>query len=249
MKKIQMTLIQIDNYGPWTVTPEPHLEADLQWLQATLLADLEKQFKAKGGLVFHTRFDNMLAVSNGLTLQDHERIIREINSNYPITISMGVGASEKPYGAQLLATRALQHAGGSRTPNRRGVLAGSGLSPEDENLVRIAHLDVNGVTSLTDEKPIYDTHLLLQQAYLMLMKFFTSKGALVFYMGGDNFIAPFNGTRVEELSNVLDELEQKLGVDLKVGVGSGPTAEVAARMASMKLHEIREGKVKKRIAF
>ena len=40
---IQMTLIQIDNYGPWTVTPRPRNESDLQILQAELYADLERQ--------------------------------------------------------------------------------------------------------------------------------------------------------------------------------------------------------------
>ncbi|MGD0510903.1 MAG: GTP cyclohydrolase IIa, partial [Candidatus Micrarchaeaceae archaeon] len=52
---IQMTLIQIDNYGPWTVTPTPRAEADLQILQSELYADLQRQFAAKGGLVFFTR--------------------------------------------------------------------------------------------------------------------------------------------------------------------------------------------------
>ena len=55
---IQMTLIQIDNYGPWTVTPRPRNESDLQILQAELYADLERQFANKKGLVFFTRFDN-----------------------------------------------------------------------------------------------------------------------------------------------------------------------------------------------
>ncbi len=51
---IQMTLIQIDNYGPWTVTPTPRAEADLQILQAELYADLQRQFAAKGGsCIFH----------------------------------------------------------------------------------------------------------------------------------------------------------------------------------------------------
>ncbi|GAG70614.1 unnamed protein product, partial [marine sediment metagenome] len=39
MKKIQLTLVQIDNYGPWTVTPEPRGEAELQTLQAELFAE------------------------------------------------------------------------------------------------------------------------------------------------------------------------------------------------------------------
>ena len=44
---IQMTLIQIDNYGPWTVTPRPRTESDLQMLQANLFADLNNHFGNK----------------------------------------------------------------------------------------------------------------------------------------------------------------------------------------------------------
>lgn len=69
-----MTLIQIDNYGPWTVTPRPRNESDLQILQAELYADLERQFANKKGLVFFTRFDNLLAVTNGIDEEDHLRI-------------------------------------------------------------------------------------------------------------------------------------------------------------------------------
>ena len=42
-----MTLIQIDNYGPWTVTPRPRTESDLQMLQASLFADLNNHFGNK----------------------------------------------------------------------------------------------------------------------------------------------------------------------------------------------------------
>ncbi|MCK4405777.1 MAG: GTP cyclohydrolase IIa, partial [Hadesarchaea archaeon] len=52
MKKIQLTLVQIDNYGPWTVTPEPRREAELQTLQAELFAELERQFASRKGIVF-----------------------------------------------------------------------------------------------------------------------------------------------------------------------------------------------------
>ena len=44
---IQMTLIQIDNYGPWTVTPRPRRESDLQRLQAQLYADLNSMMGMK----------------------------------------------------------------------------------------------------------------------------------------------------------------------------------------------------------
>ena len=36
---VRTTLVQIDNYGPWTVTPSPRRETDLQSLQARLYAD------------------------------------------------------------------------------------------------------------------------------------------------------------------------------------------------------------------
>ena len=78
-----MTLIQIDNYGPWTVTPRPRTESDLQILQAELFADVQRLIAAKKGLVFFTRFDNLLAISNGLNEEDHLRIQRSIRNRYP----------------------------------------------------------------------------------------------------------------------------------------------------------------------
>ena len=119
---IQMTLIQIDNYGPWTVTPNPRTESDLQILQATLYAELQKQFAAKEGIVFFTRFDNMLAITNNISLEDHARIQRSIRNRFPVTVSMGIGAAETPYEAQKKATIVLQSNGGaqSEAPNRGG---------------------------------------------------------------------------------------------------------------------------------
>ena len=120
---IQMTLIQIDNYGPWTVTPRPRTESDLQILQAELFADVQRLIAAKKGLVFFTRFDNLLAVTNGLNEEDHMRIQRSIRNRYPITISMGVGAAETPHEAQKLATIALQKAGSAQSGERKEILA------------------------------------------------------------------------------------------------------------------------------
>ena len=242
MKKIQLTLVQIDNYGPWTVTPRPRPEAELQVLQARLFADLEQEFASRGSLLFQTRVDNMLAISNGLDLDAHREIQERIHENYPITLSMGIGAAETPYKAQELATRALQRIGGSRSPNRVGELGGQTLTSKDESWVQIAHMDVNHVTSLTDSEPIYDTHLLLQRVHLRLIQHFIRYGGLVFYTGGDNFMAPSNGIGKKELSLGFDEVREELGVELKAGVGSGSNAEAASKLASEALQEIREGK-------
>jgi GTP cyclohydrolase IIa len=97
---IQVTLIQIDNYGPWTVTPGPRAEPDLQTLQSRLYGDLEREFGAHGAIVFFNRFDNLIAISNGMDYDDHLLIQQSIRNRYPITISMGVGTADTAYEAK-----------------------------------------------------------------------------------------------------------------------------------------------------
>jgi len=237
---IQMTLIQIDNYGPWTVTPTPRNEADLQILQAELYADLQRQFAARQGLVFFTRFDNMLAVTNGMDLEDHRRIQKSIGNRYPITVSMGVGAAETPYDAQRNASRALQSHGGAQSEDRKEVLAIDGLV--DEGYVQIAHIDINGITeTMTDIVPAYDTSFIVNRVQHFLMKKLIKEGALLFFIGGDNFMSPCNGLEPQGLLRIINEIDDEINVALKAGIGKAPTAEKAANLADLALEEIRGG--------
>lgn len=249
MKKIQLTLVQIDNYGPWTVTPEPRPEAEIQTLQAELFAELEREFALRGGIVFPTRADNLIAISNGISFEEHRAIQASINKKFPVTVSMGIGAAPTPYEAQVLAALALQHAGSSRSSDRKSVLAGVGVSPPDEDWVQLADIDVDHSTLLTDSEPIYDTHLLIQRTHLSLASALMQRNALVFYTGGDNFMAPSNGLDSDELIAVFSEVKRELGIGLKAGVGVARTAEKAARLATLGLHEIRNDKTTARIVF
>lgn len=237
-----MTLVQIDNYGPWTVTPTPRAEADLQILQAELYADLQRQFAAKGGLVFFTRFDNMLAVTNGVDMEDHLRIQKSIGNRYPITVSMGVGASETPYEAQRKATNILQTFGGAQSEEREEVLAIDSMVKLDESFVQIAHIDINGITdSLTDIIPAYDTSFIVNRVQHFLMKKLIEKGSLLFFIGGDNFMSPCNGLEPQGLLKIIEEIEDEINIALKAGIGKAPTAEKAANLADLALEEIRGG--------
>ncbi len=249
MKKIQMTLVQIDNYGPWTVTPAPRLESEIQTLQAELFAELQKQFGRRGGLVFHTRQDNMLAVTNGISMEDHREIQAEVNAKFPVTVSMSIGAASNAYQAQVQATLCLQRVGGSQSAERIKALVGSPVSYPDQDWVQIAHMDINHSSLLTDSEPIYDTHLLIQRAYLSLIPIFLRKNALVFYMGGDNIMALSNGLEVPEISAVLYDVKAEMGLELKAGVGAAHTAEAAAKLASEGLHEIRKVRDRPSIIF
>lgn len=238
---IQMTLIQIDNYGPWTVTPRPRNESDLQILQAELFADVQRQIATKKGLVFFTRFDNMLAITNGLNEEDHLRIQRSIRNRYPITISMGVGAAETPHEAQKLATEALQEKGGAQSSDREEILAiDSLIENEEDNYVQAAHIDINSVTeTLTDCESAFDTSFMVNKAQHYLMTKLREKGALLFFIGGDNFMSPCNGLSEEDITNILKEIDEEIGIGLKAGIGRGKNAEDAAYMADIGLENIR----------
>ena len=240
---IQMTLIQIDNYGPWTVTPRPRTESDLQILQAELFADVQRQIAAKKGLVFFTRFDNLLAVTNGLNEEDHMRIQRSIRNRYPITISMGVGAAETAHEAQRLATIALQKEGGAQSSGRKEILAINNLieDPED-SFVQAAHIDINSVTeTLTDIESAFDTSFMVNKAQHYLMTKLREKGALLFFIGGDNFMSPCNGLSEDDLTQILKEIDEEIGIGLKAGIGRADNMEDAAYMADIGLEIIRAG--------
>lgn len=240
---IQMTLIQIDNYGPWTVTPRPRTESDLQILQAELFADVQRLIAAKKGLVFFTRFDNLLAVTNGLNEEDHMRIQRSIRNRYPITISMGVGAAETAHEAQRLATIALQKEGGAQSSGRKEILAINNLieNPED-SFVQAAHIDINSVTeTLTDIESAFDTSFMVNKAQHYLMTKLREKGALLFFIGGDNFMSPCNGLSEDDLTQILKEIDEEIGISLKAGIGRADNMEDAAYMADIGLEIIRAG--------
>lgn len=247
MKRIQVTIAQLDNYGPWTVSPEPKPEAYLQMLQTRLFADLEEQFSELGGLAFLTRYDNTLIISNGVSTGAHRRIQQIIKEKYPVTLSFGIACSETPYAAQKLASQALQETGSSQSKERKEELSGETLKFPEESLVQIAHIDINHVTGYTDLEPIYDTHHLIQEVHLSLSNSFTSKGGLVFYTGGDNFMAPSNGLTNKEILEVLETVEEKTGIKLKAGVGRATKAVDAARLASDGLHDIRDGKTNEKV--
>lgn len=248
-KKIQISIAQLDNYGPWTVSPEPKPEAYLQMLQTRLFADLEEEFSQNDGLAFITRYDNTIAVSNGLSLDDHKKIQEKIRNKYPVTVSFGLGTAEKAYEAQEAASKALQDTGSSQSADRCEELSGEALEFPEESLVQIAHIDINHVTGFTDVEPIYDTHHLIQEVYLSLSEALSSKQALVFYTGGDNFMAPSNGLDKADLREVLSEVEDETGIELKAGVGCSENAVEAAYLASEGLHAIRDGETEEEVFF
>lgn len=245
---VQVTLIQIDNYGPWTVTPEPKREVDLQTLQSRLYADLCQLFGNSGCLVFFTRFDNMIAVSNGMTIEDHRAIQRSVRNRYPVTISMSVGSGDSPRIALEGASRSLQETGSAQDSQRREQLLGEGIGKKDET-VQIAHFDVNNSTQrYTDELNAFDTFIHIEEGYATLMEYmWMGFDSMSFFVGGDNVISVASDLNEEDYMGAIEHVESEAEVRLKVGIGQGRIPENAGRDAKEGLEMCRE--TGKRVAF
>ena len=243
MTNTQVTLIQIDNYGPWTVTPSPRREADLQTLQSRLFADLSQLFGDRGGYVFFARFDNMIAVSIGVDLDAHAHIQESVGNRYPVTLSLSVASGRTPAAALSAASEQLQAAGSAQDAGRTEILRGAAV-PEADRLdddLQIAHFDVNDATvELTDEVGAFETFVHIEAGYLELMRHLHAEhDSLSFFVGGDNVITVGAGLDREAFLETIDHVESAAGVGLKVGVGRGRSAQAAGMAAKHALEACR----------
>lgn len=238
-------MIQLDNYGPWTLTLGSKREPDLQILQSKIYADLQHLFSLKGGLVFYTRFDNMLAVTSNLSIADHKAIQEEICKKYPVTVSMGIGVGATPFEAQENATKNLQIRGSSQLEDRCKILAAPNETSSAEDFVQIAHIDVSNVTQhLTDKVSAYSAMLTMLKAHVELANQFLIKNALVLFMGGDNFLALSNGMTKQDYADILNYAAKQVNLKFNAGVGKASNATDAMKLANDALNMVRCGEIK-----
>ena len=79
---LQLTIMKIIGYGPWTLTLGSDREHELQMLQASLYQKVQELFSKKNGLVFPNRSDEFFAVTNQISLDDHIEIQKELESKF-----------------------------------------------------------------------------------------------------------------------------------------------------------------------
>jgi GTP cyclohydrolase IIa len=240
----QLTLVQIDNYGPWTVTPEPRREVDLQTLQSRLYADVSQLVGNREGYAFFGRFDNMVAVTNGLDRNDLALVQKAIGNRYPVTASMSTAVNESPVAALGRASERLQNAGSAQDDTRRELLLGDPLAEAGraDDDVQLAHFDVNDATGkYTDQLNEFDTFIRIEQGYAELMCHMRrAHESLSFFVGGDNVIAVCSALGAADYREAVDHVADAVGVELKVGVGRARVAQTAGMAAKHALEACRE---------
>lgn len=239
---IQITFIQIDNFGPFTEEMGDNREHKIQILLSEVFILLQKSFNQYGGLVFSASKDNMLAVTNGISIVDHQKIIEEIERDLPITVSMGIGIGRTPLEAQIEASKVLISQGSAQS-SRKKVLAYNGHKIPVNDQIKAAHLDINFYTKVaTDVHPFYHNYINLNKSYLTLMEAFQEIGGLCFFNGGDNFICVCpESMEASELEPIIERYEKNhTPWKLKAGLGEGNTILQAITKANVCLKEIRE---------
>ena len=237
----QVTLVQIDNYGPWTTTPEPRREMDLQTLQSRLFADVAQFLGHRDAYVFFTRFDNMIAVTNGVDGAAHATLQESIGNRYPVSVSLGTAVAERPVDALEAANRRLQTEGSAQDESRTEVLAGEYLSETHRSDLQVAHFDVvNATGKYTDRLNEFDTFINIERAYGSLMRHLReAHGALSFFVGGDNVVAVCPDLPESAFSSAVDHVADDVDVELQVGVGRGASAHEAGFTAKHALEDCR----------
>ena len=100
---IQLTIMKITDYGPWTLTLGSDREHELQMLQASLYQKIQKLFSEKNGLVFQNRSDEFFVITNGISLDEHIDIQKQLGQLFEIKVSMTIGYGETPFDANISA--------------------------------------------------------------------------------------------------------------------------------------------------
>ncbi|RDJ31815.1 MAG: GTP cyclohydrolase IIa [Crenarchaeota archaeon] len=232
---IQLTILKITGYGPWTLTLGSDREHELQMLQASLYKEIQSQFSKKNCITFLNRSDEFFVVSNGLKLEDHIEIQKNLESKFDIRLSMSIGHAENPFDANLKAYE------GKKTKkilnqehNIYGILNGS-----SESKVTIMHLDVEDLTSQRKTMSPYEISSKIFKLYSTMSEFFINYKSLTFFMGGDNFMVVSSNDAKSAARNFLDMIK-KDGITLNCGIGTAKTSREAVKLATKSLDTIRE---------
>jgi len=233
---IQLTIIKITGYGPWTLTLGSDREHKLQMLQSSLYQEVQKLFSEKNCLAFSNRFDELFAITNGLSLGDHVEIQQKLSKLFNLDLSMTIGYGQSPFEANLQADEARKS---KKILDSEHNIFGF-IDGKTDQKVQIIHMDVDGSTSISVTKSPYEISSLMFKLYSEMSEFFLRKNSLTFFMGGDNFMIVTSGNGKEHATKFLEAIEQRHSITLNCGIGTAKTAREAASLATKSLDTIRE---------
>ena len=255
---IQITIIRIEGYGPWTLTLGTDREAQIQMLQARIYYDVQRLFSQKDCLVYLNRFDEYFAITNGLSLKDHKDLQKEIATLYKnLKISMTIGKGNTSFEANVnayearktgnLIDRETRIFGQTMSSSPSSKASSSTTNSNYSESAQIMHIDINGSEKISSKMSPYEITALVMKLYAKLSEAFLKKGAMTFFLGGDNFMVISNTIKKEDAEIIINSIINDIGIKLNCGIGVGRNGRKAAEAATKALDTIRdlrnEGKI------
>jgi GTP cyclohydrolase IIa len=233
---IQLSILKITEYGPWTLTLGSDREHELQILQASLYKEVQKLFSEKNCIVFLNRADEFFVVSNGLELEDHIQIQKTLEKLFDIRLTISIGYGESPFEANLKAYEGKKN---KIILNSEHNIFGF-VNGKSDSTVSIMHLDVDDLTSKRKTSSPYEISSIIFELYSKMAKFFLERNSLTFFMGGDNFMVVSNDDAKNSVQNFIDIVKKDDKISLNCGIGNGNSGREAVKLATKSLDTIRE---------
>lgn len=233
---IQLSILKITEYGPWTLTLGSDREHELQMLQASLYKEVQKLFSEKNCIVFLNRADEFFVVSNGLDLEDHIKIQESLEKLFEVRLTISIGVGDSPFEANLKAYEGKKN---KIILNNEHNIFGF-LNGKSYSQISIMHLDVDDLTSRRNTDSPYEISSTIFELYSKMSKFFLEKNSLTFFMGGDNFMVVSNDEAKKSVQDFINMIKNDENISLNCGIGNANTGRGAAKLATKSLDTIRE---------
>ena len=233
---IQLSILKITEYGPWTLTLGSDREHELQMLQASLYKQVQKLFSEKNCLVFLNRSDEFFVVSNGLTLDDHIEIQKTLEELFEVHLTISIGFGESPFEANLKAYDGRKN---NIILNKEHNIFGF-IDDKSELNVSIMHLDVDDLKSKRKDTSPYEISAIIFDLYSKIVKYFIQKNSLTFFMGGDNYMVVASSEAKNSVQNFIDLIKNNDNISLNCGIGNAQTSRDAVKLATKSLDTIRD---------
>ena len=233
---IQLSILKISEYGPWTLTLGSDREHELQMLQSSLYKELQKLFSQKNCLVFLNRADEFFVVSNGLKLDDHIQIQKILEKSFDIRLTISIGYAESPFEANLKAYEGKKN---EIILNKEYNIFGF-INGTSNSQISIMHLDVDDLTSKRKTDSPYEISSTIFELYSKMSKFFLKKNSLTFFMGGDNFMVVASNDAKTSVQSFIDMIKNEDKISLNCGIGNAYTSRESVKLATKSLDTIRE---------
>ncbi|MBA4436543.1 MAG: GTP cyclohydrolase IIa [Nitrosopumilus sp.] len=233
---IQLSILKITGYGPWTLTLGSDREHELQMLQASLYKQLQKLFSEKNCLVFLNRADEFFVVSNGIGLEEHIEIQKTLEKSFEIHLTISIGFGESPFEANLKAYEGRKN---EVILDKQYNIFGF-VNDTPDLKVTVMHLDVDDLTSKGTTNSPYEISSIIFDLYSKMSKYFLEKNSLTFFMGGDNFMVVASDAGKNSVQDFINMIKNDDKIFLNCGIGNAPTCRDAVKLATKSLDTIRE---------